>query len=455
MIKFHKDFDSTLEIDNEIISSLEMEGIDLAKKSLSKELGEDEKTTYYCVGYSIINYYINDFAISSLLGHKAKSIGADILATFLPQTVVESLYAVVKRAELEVCNLTLEPIAAINVAIPKDLRMLNLCLIDIGAGTSDIAITKNGAVIAYAMVPVAGDEITEAICENCLVDFNTAEKIKVSLSNKKEISYTDIMGLSYVKKADEIKEIIKPSIEYLAESICNKIKEYNEKSPAAIFLIGGGSKIQGLDKLIAQKLNMMPERVAVRGSEVIKDIRFKGKKALGPESITPLGIAITALMQRGSDFVFVNVNGKRIKIFNSRSLTVSDALLLSGFTADEIIARSGKNLKFILNGHSKTILGEIGRPSQIYVNGEIANLKKEINNGDDIIIKTAQKGKDAFLTVGDLVKEYGYDNVIVTVNGYDISKDYVIKDNDDVVVKIKEESLDDKEVAATKEIEKE
>ncbi|QCX33708.1 cell division protein FtsA [Caloramator sp. E03] len=450
MVKFQKEFESLCEIDNELISSLEMEGIDLARKNLNNELGEDEKTIYYCVGYSIINYYLNDYSISSLLGHKAKSIGADILATFLPQTVVESLYAVVKKANLEVCNLTLEPIAAINVAIPKDLRMLNLCLVDIGAGTSDIAITKSGSVVAYAMVPIAGDEITEAICESCLVDFNTAEKIKLSLSgSKKEISFIDVMGIKQVKKVEEIVKIIEPVIENLAEAICEKVKEYNGKSPAAVFLIGGGSKIKNLDKIVAQKLNLPLERVAVRGTEVLKDIKFKGKKCSGPEAITPLGIAFTALMQKGADFIYVRVNGKSVRLFNSRSMTVSDALSLCGFSGDKIIGRSGKALNFKLNGNNRTILGEAGKPCEIYVNGKVANLRTEINNGDDIAINIAQKGKDAVLTVQDLMMEYGCNNALITVNGVEVFKDYVIKNDDNIEIKVVND-----EIAAEKDIEK-
>lgn len=61
--------------------------------------------------------------------------------------------------------LTLEPIAAIQVLIPKSMRRLNVALVDIGAGTSDIAITNEGTVTAYGMVPKAGDEITESVSE--------------------------------------------------------------------------------------------------------------------------------------------------------------------------------------------------------------------------------------------------------------------------------------------------
>ncbi len=106
-------------------------------------------------------------------------------------------------------NMTLEPIAALNVAIPRDLRMLNLALVDVGAGTSDIAITKGGTVVAYAMVPTAGDEISEAIAQHFLVDFKTAEQVKLAVSSgQEEVRFLDIMDNEVVAGQSEVLNIV-------------------------------------------------------------------------------------------------------------------------------------------------------------------------------------------------------------------------------------------------------
>lgn len=83
-------------------------------------------------------------------------ISEDIIVTFLPEDVVDGLYSAVAQAGLDVANMTLEPIAAIDVAIPETFRMLNIALVDVGAGTSDISVTKDGSIIAYGMIPLAG-----------------------------------------------------------------------------------------------------------------------------------------------------------------------------------------------------------------------------------------------------------------------------------------------------------
>lgn len=431
-IRLDRDSDPDIEIDQEMISSLEIEGIQRAQLMLDEEVSDDNKSQFYCVGYSVINYYLNGYTISKLAGHKGTTFGADIIATFLPHIVVNSLYTVMDRVGLEVSSLTLEPIAAINVTIPQDLRLLNLALVDIGAGTSDIALTRDGSVVAYAMVPTAGDEITETISRYYLVDFNTAEKIKIALtSGKEDISFVDILNIKHTVKCTEVLEVIKYAVELLADTVSFKILEINGKSPNAVFLIGGGSQVNGLTGMIAERLNLPKDRVVVRSRDVIKDIRFNDKKLSGPESITPYGIAITAQLYKGRDFLFVTVNNRKIKLFNSKKLTVADALILMGFNPGHLIGRTGKSITFVLNGEKKLIRGEYGKAAEITVNKAPANLETLIRFGDEINVIPAQDGIDAAITLSDLLnKNLDDDLEEILVNGIKEQSSYQIKNSD-------------------------
>ena len=444
--KLEYDIEQGREITSEIVGSLEVDAIQNAQFKLDNEISNEEKMTFYCVGYSVVNYFLNGYVISSLVGHKGKKIGVEVLATFLPHVVVDSLYTVMSKVGLEVISLTLEPIAAINVTIPKDLRLLNLVLVDIGAGTSDIALTRDGSVVAYGMVPIAGDEITEKIAQEFLVDFNTAEKIKISISSGTEIiKYTDILGNKYEITHQKAIEIIEPAIDFLAASICDKILEFNQKAPNAVFLIGGGSQIPGLTNRIAEGLGLPDNRVAVRGRDVIQNIKTKIKKLTGPESITPFGIAMMAHMQRGQDFMSVTVNENKVKLFNSKKLSVADALILVGYNPDKLIGRTGKSLKFTLNGKDKSIKGEHGMAAEIFVNNEPASLDTRINNNDSIYIKPSYNGMDAKKSVIDYVKHtrgltvyLNEDRIALvpycSINGQTCGMDAAIKNGDKVQI---------------------
>ena len=190
-------------VTGEHIHTLDLLGVDHAQQILKER--NDTRYKFYCVGYSVVKYYINDEMFSNLEGHKADVISEELIVTFLPEDVVDGLYSAVGLAGLNVANLTLEPIAAINVAIPEAFRMLNIALVDVGAGTSDISITKDGSIIAYGMIPYAGDELTELIVQKYLVDFNMAEHIKLTyeMPGGKE-RYWDQVALQYFISEYEI-----------------------------------------------------------------------------------------------------------------------------------------------------------------------------------------------------------------------------------------------------------
>jgi cell division protein FtsA len=446
-VRVEKNIEPVREIDAEFVSSLEIEGIQRAQMILDEETASEDKTQFYCVGYSVINYYLNGYVISKLTGHKGKNVGADVLATFLPLIVVDSLYTVMSKIGLEVSSLTLEPIAAINVTIPADLRLLNLALVDIGAGTSDIALTKDGSVIAYAMVPVAGDEITEKISQHYLVDFNTGEKIKIALSsNKDKIIFTDILKKKHSVSPADVMKAIEGTLQLLSTTISQRIMEYNHKAPNAIFLVGGGCRVPGLSEMIAHEMELPADRVVVRGRDVIRDIKFSDKKLYGPESITPYGIAVTAQMYGGKDFLTVTVNDRKIKLFNSKKLTVADALILFGFDASQLIGRTGKGISYHLNGERKKSRGEYGKAAEIYVNGKPASIDTAIAYGDNLKVIPSQDGRDILLRAYELAPS-GYStgivrlngnpvdiSTLISVNGRQVSKDTKINDGDDVQV---------------------
>jgi cell division protein FtsA len=449
-LKTHKVFlerktENGIEIERDAISSLEIEAIQKAQIEI-EEIQHEDGQQYYCVGYAVVNYYLNGSVIGNLEGHKASNIGIEVLATFLPKIVVDSLYSVVSRINLEVSSLTLEPIAAMNVSIQSNLRLLNIALVDIGAGTSDIALTKNGTVFAFAMVPVAGDEITEKLAETYLLDFDTAESVKTGLSKKNKIKFKDIMGNSMQLSTDEMIAAVSPAVEQLAKDICGKILEYNGKAPSAVFLVGGGSLVPGLEAHIASMLQIPLERVGLRKTTLIKELDIKDKKLSGPEFITPIGIAITAYMNRQKDFLNVYVNDKSIKLFNSKALNVADALILVGFNPRNLIGRRGIPLSFTINGKSEIIKGETGEAARIFVNGAQSSLDKVLTNGDRIVIDPAVDGKNAEayiknyinLIKGKIVYVNNIEKVVsprITVNGEPQSVDYKIIDQDIIEIK--------------------
>ena len=440
----HIEFTEDTVIHDDEIHALEMKGVEEAYKAIRES--EDAESDFYCVGYSVMRYYINGQQMVNLEEHKGTKIDAELIATFLPQDVVDDLYAAVENAGLNVANLTLEPIAAIDIAIPEKFRLLNIALVDVGAGTSDICITNDGCVIAYGMIPHAGDEITEIIARLCLVDFNTADRIKRDLHNDK-VEFKDVMDITQTMNSADILKTISPTIESITEEIVDKIKELNGgKTVSAVFVVGGGGKVKGFTSHISEILGLPEERVALRGKEVLGEVEFADENVeKDPLLVTPIGICYS-YYQAKNNFIYVTLNGKRIKLYDNSKLTVYDVLSKDGFSNDDIFPKRGKSITYTLDGARRVERGEVGEPAEIRLNGELVSISKPISKNDMITVKPSTTGEPAKLLVSKIREMDNTFHImfngkelscpkLAEVNGKLDSGFYAVDDGDNVILR--------------------
>ena len=409
----------------EQIGQLETGAVSAAEEALQTE--GDERRQLFLVGYTVTQYRLDHYPMTVLLDHSGREIEADVVATFLPGEVVESLYAAMRAAGLQVSSMTLEPIAAMNAAIPAELRLLNLALVDIGAGTTDIALCRDGSVTGYTMATIAGDEITERLMRSYLIDFQTAENIKRSLREGESVHYTDIMGLENELSYDEVMTEIEEPMEKLASAIAEQVVSVNGAPPSALFLAGGGSKLNGLKERVAEKLNMDEKRVAVAGNNFAKSAYADTIKLDNPEYTTPLGIAVSAGMGLLNDSYVVLLNGQPAKLFRSGVMTLRDILLMNGYTYADMLGRTGKSLTLTLDGRHVVLRGEPAMPAVLTVNGEDAVLSAVVHAGDRVNFVPARSGADAHQTLGELLPEF---TGRALVNNQDAGPDTALQNGD-------------------------
>lgn len=436
-------FTGDKEIGQEDIYALIAAGVEKAYQEFLNEQNDDMR--FYCVGHSVVRFYLNGYPMGNLEGHKARTIGVDLIATFLPDEVVDGLYRAVELAGLNVNSLTLEPIAAIQLAIPERFRMLNIALLDVGAGTTDISITNDGCILAYGMIPMAGDLLTEEIARHCLVDFTTAEQIKKQAGETETISFMDIMLLPQTISSEEVRKITAPMIDDMAKQAADKIKELNGDKPvSAVFVVGGGGKIPGYTDAIADKLGIARERVALRGEEVMQQIVFEEDIQKDSLLVTPVGICLN-FYEQSNNFIFVSFNDERIKIYDNNRLTVADAAIQAQFPNDGLFPKRGDSLDFTVNGKQRMARGQFGETAVITVNGETADIYMPIHANDLIRVIPSTAGEKGRLTIGDLPESTESLQVIVndkkvevprfaSVNGALQSGYYEIQENDEIEI---------------------
>ena len=437
-------FEQEHEVTEEDVYSLSTMGVERAYEEFQKTNDTDMK--FYCVGYTPMRYYMNGYQIGNLEGHKVKNMALDLIATFLPDDVVDGLYKAVELAGLHVANLTLEPIAAIQVAIPEKFRMLNMALVDVGAGTSDISITKDGTITAYGMIPVAGDSLTDILVQHCLVEFDTAERIKREAGVRETVEYEDIMGLPQTISAEEVAALLEEHVNGMAKQVADCIRELNgEKAVSAVFVVGGGGMIPGYTEALARELGIVKERVAIRGQEVLRAIEFENADSRQDSMmVTPVGICLS-YYEQSNNFIFVEFNGKRIKLYDNGKLTVADAAVQSEFSNEDLFPKRGKALTFSVNGKSRIVRGVQGEAALIRVNGENADIHSQVHNGDHIEMVPSTAGDEAVLELGKLAELAEQLHVVVNgtkinlpktalVNGKLENEFYLIREEDEITV---------------------
>jgi cell division protein FtsA len=433
-------------INREEILALELSAVQEAQRALAMSEEERDSTQYYCVGYSVVNYFLDHSVIGNLIDQRGDTASVEIIATFLPRIVVDNIISALQRADLTMEALTLEPIAAIHVLIPSTMRRLNIALVDIGAGTSDIALTEGGTITAYGMVPIAGDEITDAIMQAFLLDFPVAEKLKKNLHEQEIVSFTDILGMEYQLTRTEVVQAIKEDIYKLAQAIGERIIELNGKPPQAVILIGGGSLTPNLSTALANYLGLPEARVAVRGVDAIQNLTFTDLQIKGPEFITPIGIAVTA-SEHPVKYLSLEINQKPLRLFDLRTITVGEALIAAGIDIKKLHGRPGLALTVTINHRMKMIPGTHGTPPIIKINGEEGFLDTIVKDGDQLEVIPGKDGEVAQVYVKDVLDEITTLDIYVNgkpasfaptirINGRPASWDTLLQERDEVDIHI-------------------
>ena len=384
--------------------TLELTAIQSAQKQLATSRVVNDPASYYCVGHSIVHYSLDGTNMKTLVGQRGHKASVEIIATFLPRQVIDSLQAAVLNAGLEIGTLTLEPIAAINVLIPPTMRHLNLVLVDVGAGTSDVAVTRNGSVVGYGMVPIAGDEITEELSAQHLLDFKVAETLKRRLGrNVKHVNYVDILGIKHSCPPEDIIRGITPAVTELAQAIATQIMQLNNSVPQAILLVGGGALTPLLPEILAQIMDMPKDRVAVRRPDAIEDVQGIPADFNTPDAVTPLGILKIAGAET-LNFLNVVLNEQPLRLFNLGGLTIGDALLAAGIDARSLAGRPGLGITLNINKERVFIPGSHGQAGQLTVNGKPANFSDPVGEGDIINVDKGVDGQTPEPRLSELVK---------------------------------------------------
>jgi cell division protein FtsA len=188
-------------------------------------------------------------------------------------SAAQNIVKCVRRCGLEVNDLILQPLASSRAVLSEDEKDLGVCLVDIGGGTADIAVFTHGAIRHTAVIPIAGDQITNDIAMALRTPTADAELIKVrqgvalrQLADPNEM--IEVPGIGdrgpRVMSRQTLAEVIEPRVEELFSLVQQVLREsgFEELLSSGVVLTGGSSVMQGMVEL-GEEIFHMPVRVGV------------------------------------------------------------------------------------------------------------------------------------------------------------------------------------------------
>lgn len=393
----------------------------------------DTRPQYSCVGYVVSKTSIDGEIVQNPLGHYGQELEIEVLASFLPYRVLESQIDVLESLGLSVSSITLEPIAALQAVVNRDLRRLNLALIDVGAGTSDIAFVSQGTIQSFAMVPQAGDSITEKIADSFLLDFLRAEDVKRKFSAEmmrreessdsilaappvQTLETSDIFGRKVKISLKDIQASVNSVLLELTARIAGSILEASYgKAPQAVLCVGGGSLLPGFTQMLAEALEISSLKVGISRPLCDHYVQKEKLNSWGPEAATPLGTLEIAANNKGLRFKKVLVNGRRtfVLTLGGKSPTVFSALVAAGISPKKIFGWPGPSKTFTLNGKFRIFKPHNTSLPEISLNQRAVSIEEPINELDSIAFKIPNSQHPEG-TVGEAI---GFSRTTVLVNG--------------------------------------
>ena len=217
-------------------------------------------------------------------------------------TAAQNIYKCVKKAGLETEGLILEPLASAEAVLSQEEKEAGVVLVDIGGGTSDVAIFHEGIIRHTAVIPFGGNVVTEDIREGCTVMKKQAEQLKIKYGSAlaEENRDNEIIAIPGLRDREpkeismkNLAFIIQARMEEIIENVYYEIKSsgYEKKLIAGIVLTGGGSQLRHLKQLV-EYVTGMDARIGYPNEHLSKS---NVKDIASPMYATGIGLMIKGL----------------------------------------------------------------------------------------------------------------------------------------------------------------
>ena len=265
-----------------------------ASHQMAAELGVSD-VSLKLIHSTITTVRIDGYLVTNPLDFQGKAMEISVFNTFAPLTHIGALQTIATELDLELLGTVAEPFAMARCCATDEVYEFGGIFIDIGGGTTDVALIRNGGIEGTKMFTIGGRVFTKKIANHLGLSFPDAEDLKIRYSR----------GQVSPERAASLKKLIAPDAEVLVNGLALTLQQLakNDRLPASIYLAGGGA---GLPEIAAYLkaypwLDRLPfprePQVRLLAPTDVRNIYDSTGLLLNQQDITPMGLGYQAIQE--------------------------------------------------------------------------------------------------------------------------------------------------------------
>lgn len=275
-----------------IIQKVQEKAFERIQKQLSWETGQSE-IDVKLINAAIVDVRIDGYRITNPINFQGRDVSMSVFNAYAPMLHLGALQTIADELGLDILSIAAEPYAVARSVEVEDMLDFSAIFIDIGGGTTDIAVVRNGGLEGTKMFALGGRAFTRHLSQELRIGFEEAEKLKLDYSfGRLDAADSEKIGLFFQDDCQVWLSGVQLSLMEFAES---------DLLPSKIFLCGGGSGLPGIKAALSSPewanelpFAKMPQIGFLQPKDIVKIADTTGDLT-NPQDITPMGLANLAL----------------------------------------------------------------------------------------------------------------------------------------------------------------
>lgn len=274
-----------------LMEGVQREALREAERSVTWETGL-ANVDVRLVHAAVVGAWIDGYAVSDPIGFKGRHVKIAIFNAFAPLVHLGALQTVAQKLELDLIEVVAEPYAVARALNNEQVRQGGALFVDVGGGTTDVALVRQGGIEGTRMFALGGRAFTKSIADRLELPFPRAEALKVDYAR-------GIAG----EATDEIRAIVADDVAVWAAGVELVLEELaaGDLLPSRIYLCGGGTRLPEIRAALAapsfsRSLPFArPPEVTIMSPDQVETIRDETQLLVDQQDVTPMGLAYQAI----------------------------------------------------------------------------------------------------------------------------------------------------------------